>query len=142
MTLNDILQVKGRSVHTIVAHASLADVVDKLVEHNVGSLVVCDGEGCMTGIITERDILRACAGQQGQLKEMPVMKHMTVEVITGAPQDDVETVMGLMTEHRIRHLPVLEQNRLVGIISIGDIVKSQYEHLSRENHYLMSYIQS
>jgi len=142
MTLHDILAVKGRKVFTIAAHAQLADVVDQLVAHNVGSLVVCDSGGVMAGIITERDILRACALQAGPLETLPVAKFMSTHVITGTPQDDVENVMGLMTEHRIRHLPILEQDRLAGIISIGDIVKAQYEHLCRENHYLMAYIQS
>ena len=142
MNLHEILKAKGRTVHTIVAHASLADVVDKLVEHNVGSLVVCDPGGGLAGIITERDILRACAARHGRLEDKTVEKHMTTDVITGAPRDDVETVMGLMTEHRIRHMPVLDEGRLVGMISIGDVVKSQHEQLARENHYLMSYIQS
>jgi CBS domain-containing protein len=142
MTLSDILAVKGRRVFTIAAHATLADVVDQLVAHNVGSLVVCDGGGFMVGIITERDILRACALQLGPLETLPIARFMTQQVITAAPHDDVENIMGLMTEHRIRHLPVLEHDRLIGIISIGDIVKAQYENLCRENHYLMAYIQS
>ena len=142
MTLSDILAVKGRKVFTIPVDGMLCDVVEQLVAHNVGSLVVCDGYGCMVGIITERDILRACALQAGTLETMPVAKFMTQHVITATPQDDVENVMGLMTEHRIRHLPVLQDDRLVGIISIGDTVKAQYDNLCRENHYLMAYIQS
>ena len=141
MTLHEILNAKGRTVHTIVSHASLADVVDRLVEHNVGSLLVCD-EGRLVGIITERDILRACAGRRGPLEEKSVAQHMTADMITATPHDNVETIMGLMTEHRIRHLPVLDDGQLVGMISIGDIVKTQYQELTRENHYLMSYIQS
>ena len=142
MTLSDILAVKGRKVFTIAVNGMLCDVVEQLVAHNVGSLVVCDGYGCMVGIITERDILRACALQAGPLDNLPIAKFMTQHVITATPQDDVEAVMGLMTEHRVRHLPVLHDSRLVGIISIGDIVKAQYENLCRENHYLMAYIQS
>ena len=141
MILSEILQAKGRRIYTIVAHASLADVVDRLVEYNVGSIVVCDGDGRLAGIVTERDILRACAARRG-LEDNIVEKNMTTDVITASPRDNVETVMGLMTEHRIRHLPILEDDRLVGIISIGDIVKAQHEELTRENHYLMCYIQS
>jgi len=141
MILSEILQAKGRHIYTIVAHASLADVVDRLVEYNVGSLVVCDDDGRLAGIVTERDILRACAARRG-LEDNIVEKNMTTDVITASPRDNVETVMGLMTEHRIRHLPILEDDRLVGIISIGDIVKAQHEELTRENHYLMCYIQS
>ena len=141
MMLSEILQAKGRRIYTIVAHASLADVVDKLVEYNVGSLVVCDDDGRLAGIVTERDILRACAARR-RLEDNIVEHNMTTDVITASPRDNVETVMGLMTEHRIRHLPILEEDRLVGIISIGDIVKAQHEELTRENYYLMSYIQS
>jgi len=141
MILSEILQAKGRRIYTIVAHASLADVVDKLVEYNVGSLVVCDDDGRLAGIVTERDILRACAARR-RLEDNIVEHNMTTDVITASPRDNVETVMGLMTEHRIRHLPILEDDRLVGIISIGDIVKAQHEELTRENYYLMSYIQS
>jgi CBS domain-containing protein len=142
MILREILQNKSGAVYSIAAHASLADVADKLVEHNVGSLVVCDRDGRLVGIITERDILRACASRHGRLEDKIVEHHMTTDLVLGSPQDDVETVMGLMTEHRIRHVPVLDDGGLVGMISIGDIVKSQYEQLTRENHYLMSYIQS
>jgi CBS domain-containing protein len=141
MILNEILQAKGRHIYTIVGHASLADVVDKLVEYNIGSLVVCDDDGRLAGIVTERDILRACAARRG-LEDSIVEKNMTTDVITASPRDNVETVMGLMTEHRIRHLPILEDDRLVGIISIGDIVKAQHGELTRENYYLMTYIQS
>ncbi len=141
MILSEILQAKGRRIYTIVAHASLADVVDKLVEYNVGSLVVCDDDGRLAGIVTERDILRTCAARR-RLEDNIVEHNMTTDVITASPRDNVETVMGLMTEHRIRHLPILEDDRLVGIISIGDIVKAQHEELTRENYYLMSYIQS
>ncbi len=141
MLLKDILQVKGRDVYTVDPDASLQDVVERLMEHRCGSLVVCrDGE--MVGIITERDILRACARTDAALADAPVSDHMTREVITGTPEDDVETIMGLMTDHRIRHLPVLQQGKLAGIISIGDVVKAQHDRLSVENHFLKRYIQS
>ncbi len=142
MNLHEILRSKGRTVHTIVPHASLADVVDRLVEHNVGSLVVCSEGGKMVGIITERDILRACASRRSGLEERTVEKHMSSHPITATSQDDIEYVMGVMTENRIRHLPIIDDGRLVGIVSIGDIVKWQHQELTRENHYLMSYIQS
>ena len=143
MNVRNILEGKRTpEVRTIEPERTIQDAIQRLVEHNIGSLVVVDGQGDMVGIITERDILRACALQAGTLDSMPVVKFMTQHVITATPQDDVESVMGLMTEHRIRHLPVLENERLVGIISIGDTVKAQYENLCRENHYLMAYIQS
>jgi CBS domain-containing protein len=138
MLVREILNNKGHDVHTCSPEDTLADVVDLLVGHNCGSLVVCEGEE-MVGIITERDILRACT-TRGALQALRVADRMTRCPVTASPEDDVADAMGVMTERRIRHLPVVEQGRLVGIISIGDLVKAQYDELCRENHYLKSYI--
>ena len=141
MHLRDILGVKGRKVHTCSPDDTLIDVVDLLVRHNIGSLVVCEG-GEMVGIITERDILRASAATRGPLESVRVSERMTGCPIVASPHDAVTDVMGVLTENRIRHLPIVESGQLVGIISIGDLVKAQHDELSRENHYLKSYIQS
>lgn len=141
MTLQQILSNKGRNVHSIAPDKTLQDVVNSMVEHNCGSLVVCDNDR-MVGIITERDILRACAELEEPLASVPVAVRMTRNVVTCTPDCDVETIMGLMTEHRVRHMPLLENGTLAGMISIGDIVKAQHDELSLENHYLKSYIQS
>ena len=143
MKLADILAHKGYKVHSIRPSATLAEVVQVLVRHNIGSLMVCEEEDCkrMLGIITERDILRACAARRGPLDATRVSEVMTTNVVTGSPSDSVEDTMGLMTEHRIRHLPVIECDDLVGIVSIGDIVKAQHDALTMENHYLKSYLQ-
>lgn len=142
MLLRDILQQKGGAVHRVAPDASLAEAVDRLVEHNIGSLLACDGD-TIAGIITERDILRACRTHSGQLDAQRVRDHMTglEQLVTGKPDDRVAEVMGLLTEKRIRHLPILEDGKLVGLISIGDVVKAQHDLLSVENHYLKSYIQ-
>jgi CBS domain-containing protein len=141
MQLKEILELKGDVVHTIGPRETLADVVRKLVAWNCGSLVVCDGDR-MVGIITERDILRASADLSQPLEAVAVESRMTAEVVTGTPDDRVQDVMGLLTEKRIRHLPVLQDGRLVGMISIGDVVKAQHDRLTMENHYLKNYIQS
>jgi CBS domain-containing protein len=142
MLLRDILQNKGAKVFTIGPEATLADVVDRLVEHNCGSLLVCHaGEPCkMLGIISERDILRACAATRLRLEEQIVADRMTREVVTAGLDQPVEDAMGLMTTNRIRHLPIIEGGELVGIISIGDVVKAQHDALTMENHYLKNYI--
>ncbi len=144
MTLRDILQSKGRLVHTIGSQATLEDVVQKLVHHNCGSLVVCDSEspqsGRLVGIITERDILKACARHSGPLGTLRVADAMTVDVVVGLPTDSVEDTMGLMTEMRIRHLPVIEDGQLQGLVSIGDVVKMHHDRLTMENHYLKNYL--
>jgi CBS domain-containing protein len=145
MILADLLRVKGSDVKRIDPGSTLDDAVQSLVEHNIGSLVVCrQGQSCdepgLLGIVTERDILRACAARRGSLDQLIVRDFMTTEVITGTPQDEIEEIMGVMTERRIRHLPVLEGGRLMGIISIGDVVKAQHQQMAVENHYLKSYI--
>ena len=142
MKLRDILRIKGTEVHAIPLSATLADVVDLLVACNCGSLVVCEKPNStrLIGIITERDILRSCAGRQVGLSELRVADVMTRNVITGELDMPVNHIMGLMTEKRIRHLPILEDEQLVGIISIGDIVKAQHDALTAENHALKSYI--
>lgn len=142
MTLNDILSSKGHHVFTIQPDATLDDVVQKLVSHNCGSLVVCNDNECqpILGIITERDILRAYASKQGTLEKIRVSDVMTVDLVTGMPHDSIEDTMGLMTNRRVRHLPIVEDGALRGMISIGDIVKAQHDHLSMENAYLKNYI--
>lgn len=141
MLVRDILSDKGKLVHTCAPDDSLADVVDLLVGHNIGSLVVLE-EGEMVGIITERDILRASAATRGPLEFLNVRERMTRCPVVASLSHDVADVMCVMTERRIRHLPVVEGGHLIGIISIGDTVKAQHDELSRENHYLKSYIQS
>ena len=142
MTLKEILSAKGSKVHTITPEATLDDVVQTLVKHNCGSLVVCRDQTCpeVLGIITERDILRATASRRGSLDKLLVKDVMTRDLVTGSPGDSIEHIMCLMTTHRIRHLPILNNGELRGIISIGDVVKSQLDHLSMENHYLKTYI--
>ena len=141
MHVRDVLSEKGKLVHTCTPDDTLADVVDLMVGHNVGSLIVMHEEE-MIGIITERDILRACAATRGPMEFLKVSERMTRCPVVASPNDEVADVMCIMTERRIRHVPVVERGHLVGIISIGDSVKAQHDELCRENHYLKSYIQS
>jgi CBS domain-containing protein len=149
MNLREILNSKGRVVHTIGRNATLEDVVQTLVRHNCGSLVVCDADprgadprtnGRMEGIITERDILKAYATHKAPLSVLTVAEAMNSDVVTGSPNDSVEATMGLMTKLRIRHLPIVEDGQLQGLVSIGDVVKMQYDQLTMENHYLKNYL--
>ena len=141
MLVREILVEKGRQIHSCTPDHTLTEVVDLLVKHNVGSLVVRQGEQ-MVGIITERDILRAVAETRCSLSELRVRNRMTPAPITASLEDDIGDAMGEMTARRIRHLPVMDGSSLVGIISIGDLVKAQLAELCRENHYLKNYIQS
>jgi CBS domain-containing protein len=146
MLLREILQDKGSHVLSITLNATLADVVQKLVKNNCGSLVVCDAEGDagrMVGIITERDILRASADRSATLEQMRVADRMSRNPVTCNPDDSVQDAMGVMTERRIRHLPIVnDHGKLIGMVSIGDLVKYQHDQLTMENHYLKTYIQS
>jgi len=146
MTLLEILGVKGSDVHTIDELCTLDDVVQRLVKHNCGSLIVLNrpqenGRRQMIGIITERDILRACAARW-PLAHTQVSDAMTRDVVVGAPTDSVEDTMEVMTDRRVRHLPILQDGELVGIISIGDVVKARHEQTEFENHHLKAYLQS
>ncbi|MCB1128485.1 MAG: CBS domain-containing protein, partial [Verrucomicrobiae bacterium] len=132
MTIGDILRDKGGAVHTISPDATLDDAVQRLVRQNVGSLVVCVQGDCakassIVGIITERDVLRASAARVGVFTDRLVSDVMTTGPVTGTPRDDAGEVMGLMTDRRIRHLPIIDEaeDRLVGIVSLGDLVKAQ-----------------
>jgi len=148
MKLQEILRVKGSGVHTIHPRATLDEVVQKLVSCNCGSLVVREPAdasgrpGAMVGIISERDILRAIAARRGALDTLLAADAMTRDVIVGNPADSVEDTMGLMTDRRIRHLPIVDAGELAGMISIGDVVKAHHDQVALENHYLKSYIQS
>lgn len=147
LTIQDILRDKGAEVFRVAAGASLNDAIQLLVQHNVGSLLVCSGEDCqelarIEGILTERDVLRACARNPHGLQLLTVGEVMSSPVRTIAPGECVERAMGMLTEYRIRHLPVVEGDQLRGMISIGDVVKAQHNALSLENHYLKSYLSS
>jgi len=144
MTLDDILRSKGTDVYKTTPGTTLHEVVDQLVARNCGSLVVCDPDqpSRMIGIITERDILRACRAGRKPLDRVTTQDAMTTEVVTAALDDSVEKIMGMMTEKRIRHMPVVDNaGQLAGMISIGDVVKAQHDLLTIENHYLKNYIQ-
>jgi CBS domain-containing protein len=142
MLLNHVLDKKSKEVHTISSNASLDDVVAELVRFNIGSLLVRDSHGGpILGIITERDILRAVAAHRAPLEQLRVDACMTRKLITAQAQDDITVAMRLMTDHRVRHLPVIEGETLYGIVSIGDIVKAHHDELELENYLMLNYIQ-
>ncbi len=142
MRLRDILDQKSHEVRTITSHATCDDAVSELVRYNIGSLIVRDAPGgSVLGIITERDILKALAADRLPLAQLKVAKFMTRILISAQPEDDITEAMRLMTTHRVRHLPVMEEGELCGLLSIGDVVKAQHDELAAENHHMRSYIQ-
>ncbi len=141
MNVQSILAVKGDEVATITQTASLADAAQLLRDRGVGALVVSGDGRAIEGIISERDVVRSLASHGAGALGRTVGSAMSVDVITCAAPDGVELLMSLMTERRIRHLPVVHENGcLGGIISIGDVVKARLSELESENKALFDYI--
>lgn len=140
MKLKDILKVKGSKVWTIKASQPVRDALQTLVNQKIGALLVLDEKGGIVGIISERDIVRGCFENGKELDGMPVSQLMTKEVVIGSPEDETSYIMGVMTQKRVRHIPVVAGGKLQGMVSIGDIVKSVIEDSQYEIHYLKEYI--
>ena len=124
MKINSIMTTKTPGVISISPDQDLSAAITKLAEYNIGALIVIDGEGDLVGIISERDVIRAFAREENALS-LTVNDIMTKEVITGLLEDDVMSVAHTMTERRFRHLPIVDDDRLIGMISIGDVLKAQ-----------------
>jgi CBS domain-containing protein len=142
MTVNrlaEILEDKGGEVFEIDADASVFEAVERMVERNVGSLLVTEG-GEITGIVTERDYLRRVTLEGRDERETPVREIMSSPLIVVTPETTIDECMALMTDRRIRHLPVVEEGGVVGVVSIGDLVKFQSRQQTFEIQYLTQYI--
>ncbi len=141
MNVGAILKAKGAHVETIQRDATVADAVERLREGNIGALVVSPDGQTIDGVLSERDVVRGLADHRDALLSMKVKDVMTRSVRTCSLEDTVEHVMFQMTEHRARHFPVLQEGRLVGIVSIGDVVKNRLDEVRLENRVLRdSYI--
>jgi CBS domain-containing protein len=138
--VSDLLEGKGFAVATIDGDATVGAAVADLSRHRVGALVVSSDGRVIEGIISERDIVRRLSELRVELLDRPVVSIMSTEVYTCSPMDEVETIMNLMTERRIRHVPVVEGGLLCGIVSIGDVVKSRIEVLEKDRSELIEYI--
>ena len=138
-TLAEILETKGGDVLEIGAEATVLDAVRTMVEMNVGSLLVTEG-GEITGIVTERDYLRRVAHEGPTDEEVTVGEIMSSPLIVVTPETSIDECMALMTDRRIRHVPVVEGNDVVGMVSIGDLVKFKSKKQSFEIQYLTEYI--
>lgn len=140
MHVKSILQSKGHTVETIRSDATIADVIDTLKSHRIGVLVVTRDGRRIEGIISERDVVNGLAEHGASLLDRQVESVMTREVRTCTPEDTTTAIMELMTDGRIRHLPVEVSGRLVGIVSIGDAVKARLQELETEANHLREYI--
>lgn len=139
MLVSEILKDKGGAVFSVAPELTLAAACSQLETCRVGALMVCDGDR-VVGVISERDVVRSIATDGTASLTRPISAYMTRDVIFADPGESVATVMGRMTDRRIRHLPVLREGRLAGVISIGDVVKSQIAEATREAENLRTYI--
>lgn len=148
MRIRDILRDKGTEVFTIGSDRTVHEAVRELNRHRVGALVVTGPSGAVEGIVSERDVLGEAArtwddegDSRKPVRDRPVSEIMTAEVIVATDEDDLDYAMGIMTQNRIRHLPVVSEGKLAGIVSIGDVVRAHLRQTSYENKMMRDYIQ-
>ncbi|MGO4523617.1 CBS domain-containing protein [Microvirga sp. 2MCAF35] len=140
MIVNRILSIKGRDVATIEPSRSLSEAAKVLSERRIGALLIVDANRPVSGIISERDIVRAVAVHGAKALDEPVSRFMTGKVVTCTGETSINDIMELMTQQKFRHIPVVEGERLAGIISIGDVVKLRLEEVEAETQAIKEYI--
>lgn len=140
MRISDILRVKGRQVVTITPDTDVRQLLAVLAEHGIGAVVVSQDGTSVDGIASERDVVRALAERGVTVMSEAITAISTPEVLTVTPETPLEEVMRMMTEHRVRHVPVVVDGGLRGIVSIGDVVKSRIDELEMERTALTNYI--
>ena len=140
MTVSRIIAEKGREVFTTQPYRTLKEVIDLLAAKGVGAVVVADASMNVLGILSERDVVRVLAQHGAAALDDQVSRHMTPKVVTVTRDATIDHLMETMTEGRFRHLPVVEDGRLIGIVSIGDVVKRHVSAIDRERQALREYI--
>jgi len=150
MRIKDLLEEKGAEVITIGSDQTIHAAIVQLNHHGIGSLIVTDDDDHIAGIVTERDILKSCGDKCNHLQTPPPQEHavcpfyvrdiMTRDLVIGVPDDDLNYVMGVMIRHRIRHLPILDNGKLAGMISVGDLINAHFEENIFESRTLKEYI--
>jgi CBS domain-containing protein len=142
MRISDLLRRKGTVVHTVSPDTTVREVLSVLESRGVGALVVSPDGQHLLGIVSERDIVRALPVSGGALLERPVASIMTAAVHTATPEEQVEALAATMTEHRIRHVPIVVDGVLQGLVSIGDVVASRLDELQTERDQLEAYVRT
>ena len=140
MRVSEVLRRKGATVITITPDRDVRELLGLLAEHGIGAVVVSEDGAGVAGIVSERDVVRRLHLDGNEVLAGPVAAIMTTDVETCSPPDELEQLMAVMTEHRIRHLPGLEDGRLVGLVSIGDVVKHRISEVQAERDQLSDYI--
>ena len=139
MRIADILRTKGASVATVTETTTVTGLLAELVIHNIGAMVVVGPDG-VVGIVSERDVVRMLHDHGPELLRSSVSDIMSKILVTCTPDDQIDDLSALMTNNRVRHVPVMQGDRLVGIVSIGDVVKNRMEQLQAEQEQLQAYI--
>ncbi len=140
MRIADLLRHKGSEVASVLPELSVSGLLEDLARANVGAMVVVDASGALVGIVSERDVVRGLNERGAELLHAPVSEIMTTSVVTCGSGEGVDSLAAIMTERRIRHMPVVDDGQLVGIVSIGDVVKSRIQQLESDREQLESYI--
>ena len=140
MFVSDILAQKGGLVFSVTPGTSVAQLAQQLSARRIGSMLVLDVEGSVAGIVSERDLVRALASHGAKAMELEARQVMTRDVVTCDPDDSIDQVMQTMTSGRFRHLPVVRRGELLGLVSIGDVVKARLEETKHETEALKAYI--
>jgi CBS domain-containing protein len=140
MNVATILKLKGRDVVTATAGTPLLEIAKLLQQHGIGCVVIREGDGKVAGIVSERDVVRAIGQIGSKALRGPVNDYMTMSVVTARESDTIDRLMAEMTAHRFRHMPVIERGRLVGLVSIGDVVKMRIAEAEMEAAAMREYI--
>ena len=139
MKVKELLSIKGIECFSVMSDQTLLDAAKQMTECKIGALLVMD-KGSLAGIITERDIVKNAANEARQCKDVKIKDVMTTDLLVSKPGDDLEYVMTVMTQNNIRHLPIVDQSGLVGVLSMRDVVKIMVKNLKAENQYLKDMI--
>jgi CBS domain-containing protein len=140
MRIDAVLRQKGQAVASIRPEASVREALAELGRHGIGALVVSSDGRTPAGMMSERDVVRAVDRSGADILDSPVSSIMSTELQTCSPEDEVETLMAIMTRYRIRHVPVLKDGELAGIVSIGDVVKNRMDELEEDRRALVDFI--
>jgi CBS domain-containing protein len=140
MNVSQLLGDKGHDVVTVQPHRTLAEAVRTLSEKRIGAVVVTGADGALVGILSERDIIRAIGKDGAAALDSPVSRAMTGKVVTCRPQTSIDELMEIMTSGRFRHVPVIENSRIAGLVSIGDVVKYRVAEIEAEGRAMRDYI--
>lgn len=140
MKVKEILATKGSRVVTVESNTTVIDAMSIFSANRIGSLLVVDKDDAIQGIIAAKDVLMAVVNHLEEIKTITVDKIMTTDLIVATEEDTIEYLQAVMTENRIRHIPIISNQELKGLVSIGDVVKSQLKEINIENKYLKDYI--